>query len=82
MSRHGLIGSLTIACSAMLVMGTRNPAFAANTLVCPATQMQTFSAAMEPRLVVTPATRPSAMSKPVTSHCWTMVTPSAFAARA
>ena len=47
-SRHGFTGSLTMACRAWLEIGTRKPAFSANTLVCPATAIQTLPAATAP----------------------------------
>ncbi len=56
-SRMGLIGSVTIACSVMLVRGRRKPARRARCEEWPATANATFPALSVPRLVTTPVTR-------------------------
>ena len=82
MSSTGFTGSVTMACSAMVVMGRLNPANLASSEEYPATFITTLSAAIVPWEVCTPRTRPRAISKPLTSQFCTMSTPRALAARA
>ena len=72
----------TIACSTCDSIGSRRPAMAATRELLPATAIATFLAAILPRVVSTPATRPSAIEMPVTSQFCTMSTPRWSAARA
>src|SRR3989442_1165518 len=74
-SKTGLIGSDTRACSGWLCNGSRPPAIAATTELCPAAQIATLSASIAPRLVSTPTTRPPAVRIAVTSQFSMMSTP-------
>ena len=64
------------------MIGSPTPAMSAISVAHPAVQLTTTGAAIGPRLVCTPCTRPPATSMPVTSVFWWMCTPWASAARA
>jgi len=81
-SRKNLTGSVTAACRGWVTIGSPTPAMAAISDAQPAVQFTTTGAAMGPRDVCTPCTRPPATSMPVTSVSWWMCTPRASAARA
>ncbi len=76
------MGSVTIACSAIVVIGNFSPAIFARWEEYPATFMTTLSARMLPRGVRTPWMRPLERSNAVTSQFWMMSTPRSVAARA
>ena len=80
--RTGFSPSVTKACSTWLSIGSRRPAISPTWLDRPATAIPTLPAAMYPREVSTPRTRPPSMRKPVTSQFWIRSTPRASAPRA
>src|SRR5215213_6330645 len=74
--------SETNACSTWLSIGSLKPASAPTRDVLPATARPIFFALMLPRVVSMPVTRPSVMSKPVTSQFSMISTPRIAAPRA
>ena len=78
----GSSSSETSAWSGWLWSGSRMPAIAATIEAWPAATIATLPAAIRPRDVCTPVTRPPSMSMPVTSAPSIRSTPSASAARA